>query len=93
MKIIVSQPYIKIIRTICDKKQYSIETEEFLHLYPDKIYTPTNVFQLQHVFDMSFRKINQLQGFLYLHTNQGVFSYNVTQDPFRFIDEYKRLRS
>lgn len=90
MKIIFPQPYIKMIRTIKWNQQYVTETQHFLDLYEDKIITASQQFSLKNVFDISYRSLSLNNGFLYLHTNQGLFSYNVKTNPSLFIDEYKK---
>lgn len=92
MKIIISQPYIKVLRSIENNKQLSIEKEEYLHLCEDKIITDSNVFYLKNVHDISYKILSNSTGFLYLHTNQGVFSFNVFTKAHDFIDTYRNLK-
>lgn len=91
MQIISSQPYIEISREIKDNQQHYIETENYLYLYEDKLITASEQFALKNVFDISYRSLSETYGFLYLHTNKGVFSYTIRENPHHFIKEYKKL--
>ncbi|MDZ5473777.1 hypothetical protein SM124_18830 [Bacillus sp. 31A1R] len=92
MEIILSQPYIKVIRSIEDNQQKSIEVEDYLHLYADQIITDSNVFLLREVHDISYKIFSNSSGFLYLHTNKGVYSFIVYKEPYEFIDMFKELK-
>lgn len=87
MKFIVSQPYIVIKRKIEWNEQKYIETKHQLRLFEDRILSSVNEFHLDHVYDVSYRP-----SFLYLHTNQGVFPYNIKEDPNEFINAFKELK-
>lgn len=89
---ITSQPYIQVLRTIEWNKQYTIEQQQQLDLYEDKIITGDHQFALQDVLDISYRTLSVDSGLLYLHTNQGVFTYNVHSNPNHFIETYKKLK-
>ncbi|MYL33565.1 hypothetical protein GLW05_08140 [Pontibacillus yanchengensis] len=90
--LIKSQPYKKMTRMIKDNQQQYFETEEWIELYDTVISTNTNQFKLEHVHDMSYKPLSDRYGFLYLHTNQGVFSYNVAVSPSDFIEAFKQLK-
>ncbi|RFB18374.1 hypothetical protein DZB84_05545 [Bacillus sp. HNG] len=87
MKFIASHSYIVIQRKIEWNEQKYIETHHQLRLFEDRILSSANEFQLEHVYDVSFRT-----SFLYLHTNQGVFSYLIKEDPIEFIQAFKGLK-
>lgn len=87
MKVIASHPYIVIQRKIEWNEQKYIETHHQLRLFEDRILSTANEFRLDHVYDVSFRT-----SFLYLHTNQGVFSYNIKEEPIQFISAFKALK-
>lgn len=53
----------------------------------------THHFQLEHVLDISYKGFSNGEGHLYLHTNQGVFSFVITKDPTDFMKAYKQLKS
>lgn len=87
MKLIASHPYIKVERRIEWNEQKYIETNHLLRLFSDRVISSTNEFNLEHVYDMSYRNT-----FLYLHTNQGVFSYLIKIDPLPFIQAFKKMK-
>ncbi|MCZ2257885.1 hypothetical protein [Sporosarcina sp. G11-34] len=63
-----------------------------IHLYSETISTAKNTFKLEHVHDMSYKPFSSGAGFFYLHTSQGVFSFEIDSDPNNFIHAYKELR-
>ncbi|MBM7703914.1 hypothetical protein [Metabacillus iocasae] len=91
MSILASQPYIIVTRSIQVTQQRYIETEQHLHLYKDKVVAHEKSFYIQHVFDMSYKPLSNDSGFLYLHTNQGVFPYQVKSSPHSFIETFRKL--
>lgn len=93
MKKVISHPYIIILRHVYDNKQHISEKEEYLHLYEDRVTTSQNVFFLNEIHDMSFKLFSSANGILYLHTNQGVFSYQVCSIPNKFIEAFNSLKS
>lgn len=92
MEIICSLAYITIRREVTYNEQLDIETEHHLYLYKDKIITAAKKIPLKNVFDISYKLVSDGYGFLYLHTNQGVLTYNVKTDPHHFINAYKKYR-
>jgi hypothetical protein len=92
MKVIYSQPYLKIERKITHCQQQHIETVEYIDLYRDKIVTAAQSFQLGDVHDISYKPFSTEKGFLYLHTNQGVFPFFIETVPAPFIDLYKEMK-
>ncbi|MGM0844777.1 MAG: hypothetical protein ACQEUT_07345 [Bacillota bacterium] len=92
MKVIASHPYYVVTRKIESNVQASHESEHELLLNGECIECSRKSFWLKDVFDMSYKSLNKGKGFLYLHTNQGVFSFYVKQDPGLFIQEYKKLQ-
>jgi hypothetical protein len=92
MDILYSQPYIKIERKIIKLEQQQIKSVELMNLYEDKIVTSSNTFLLENVYDVSYREMSGEYGFLYLHTNQGVFPYYIDTAPDPFIDHYRNIR-
>ncbi|WP_246942528.1 hypothetical protein [Bacillus pinisoli] len=90
---IYSQPYIKIERQIIRLEQKQIKRTEFMELYEDKIVTASKTFKLRDVYDVSYREMSDEYGFLYLHTNQGVFPYYVESIPDCFMQHYVNMTS
>ena len=72
--------------------QTTNRTAHCIHLNTDSISTAKNSFKLEHVLDMSYKPFSGGAGLFYLHTNQGVFMFEVDADPTFFIQTYKKLR-
>ncbi|GGG58269.1 hypothetical protein [Paenibacillus radicis (ex Gao et al. 2016)] len=85
------QPYYKIQREISHAEQKTVMEERQMYLYKDRIETKYRMFQIEEIFDLSYKRIGGNQGFLYLHTQQGVFSYMVFENPQTFIGACKAL--
>lgn len=62
-----------------------------LSLYSYKIETETHTFQLEHILDISYKPFSGNSGLLYLHTNQGVFTFLIETNPKEFINAAKNL--
>lgn len=84
--------YISVERIMGWYDQTTKRTMHCIHLYTDSISTSHNTFRLEHVHDMSYKPFSSGAGFFYLHTTQGVFTYEVETDPTNFIRTYKNLR-
>ncbi|WP_170006235.1 hypothetical protein [Bacillus fonticola] len=86
-------PYIKTIKHTEWNHQWFEEKEAHLLMQEGHLYTQTNTFPLENVFDMSYRSLSQGLNLFYLHTNQGVFPFQTKANPDAFIDafhQYKR---
>ncbi|WP_409253992.1 hypothetical protein V1502_08865 [Bacillus sp. SCS-153A] len=93
MQKITSHSYYVVTRKIEHQVQSVEETEHEIRLNTDSIDCSSKSFLMKDVFDVSYKSLNTKQGFLYLHTNQGVYSFLVKQDPHAFIQAYKELQS
>ncbi|MFC7679334.1 hypothetical protein [Paenibacillus sp. GCM10028914] len=91
MEWLAVQPYYKIRREVGSTEQRTIEENRTLYLYNDKIVTQYREFPITDVFDVSYRKMGETGGFLYLHTKLGVYSYTVKDNPASFIKAFKSL--
>ncbi|UNK16467.1 hypothetical protein MNQ98_18390 [Paenibacillus sp. N3/727] len=91
MEWLAVQPYYKIQREVGSTEQVMYEDHRTLYLYRDKIVTHYREFPIVDVFDLSFRQMGDVGGFLYLHTKLGVYSYTVKEDPSGFIEAFKSL--
>lgn len=89
---ICSQPYITVNRKIGMNALEYVETESYLYLYKDKLVAENESFPLSTVLDISYRSMSNSYGFLYLHTNKGVYPYVVKASPAAFIAEYKKVK-
>ncbi|WP_017755274.1 hypothetical protein [Calidifontibacillus oryziterrae] len=93
MKIIHSQPYKTVNRRIEGDQQLFTQMNDQLDLYNDRISTKDKHFLLKDIFDISFKSFSSNEGLLYLHTNQGVYSFSVKENPSSFITSFKSLKS
>lgn len=89
MGLIAQHPYIKVERKVTSIAQYEIEHDRIIYLYNEKVVTQHREFPMEQVMDFSYRAIANEGGILYLHTLQGVFTYNVKSSPEAFITAYK----
>ncbi len=92
MEWITTQSYVEVDRKIEDGEQKSFEIEQSLFLSTEKIVSSGHQFTIEEVYDISFRKLSQTYGWLYLHTNQGVFPFRTKSNPEFFISEFKKLK-
>ncbi len=91
LSLLYKQSFIKVLREVKGIEQKYIEKRYELFLYETKIVTPTKTFPITTVLDVSYRKSTEKYGTLYLHTNQGVFPYNVSSSPEKFIQLLKTI--
>ncbi len=90
--LICSQPFMKTERRIEDNEQFTVETEEYLYLYKDRIVTPTKSFIIKDVMDVTSRSLSAYYTFLYLHTIEGVWTFVVKSSPEQFISHYHKVK-
>ncbi|SHG59896.1 hypothetical protein [Ornithinibacillus halophilus] len=90
MDFIAKQPYVKMERQVSSIQQTDVEDERTLYLYKDRITTKYREFSIDEIMDISFRKLGEYGGILYLHTKQGVFPYTVKTSPQEFINLYRK---
>ena len=87
-----SHIYIKVYRTVRNNAQIIEESEELIEIFEDKIITASERFDLKDILDISFKKISAKNGFLYLHTTSGLYSYVTETNPHKLIKIYKDLK-
>lgn len=68
------------------------KTEHQIILYKDTVITASHQFKLENVLDISYKLFSNNDSLLYLHTNQGVFTYKVSTDPKDFKNEFKKIK-
>lgn len=83
---------MKTERRIEDNQQFTVETEEHLYLYSDRIVTPTKSFTISDVMDVTSKPLSAYYTFLYLHTIEGVWTFVVKSSPEQFISHYHRVK-
>lgn len=49
-------------------------------------------FTLSQVLDISYKPFSSEAGILYLHTNQGVFPFNIHSNPQTFINAFRSFK-
>ncbi|MFC4322845.1 hypothetical protein [Litchfieldia salsa] len=89
---ISKQTYIVMERYIEKNRQINKENREVIYLYENMIKTVNKQFALTNVLDISYKSSSTNFGVLYLHTNQGLFSYQLDSDPTDFIKKYNELK-
>ncbi|MEK4520852.1 MULTISPECIES: hypothetical protein [unclassified Psychrobacillus] len=86
--------YIEVKREIDFYFQMQhIESSFTLQMDGMAIVSAQHQFKFQNVHDISYKPFSYGAGILYLHTNQGVFSYNIKENPAYFIEAFKTLKS
>ena len=83
---------MKTERRIEDNQQFTVETEEHLYLYNDRIVTPTKSFTIKDVMDVTSKPLSSYYTFLYLHTIEGVWTFVVKSSPEQFISHYHQVK-
>lgn len=92
MEALATHFYYKVQREINSIEQKNVEYKRTLYLYEDKLITKHREFPSDTVFDMSYRELKSgEEGTLFIHTNQGVFTYIVKSHPAEFIKAFKEL--
>ncbi|MBK3495893.1 hypothetical protein JFL43_13695 [Viridibacillus sp. YIM B01967] len=89
---ICTMTYHIVERIVGWYEQTTNRTHHRIYLYADAVSTAKNIFKLEHVHDMSYKPFSGGSGLFYLHTNQGVFMFEIDVDPTHFIQMYKRIR-
>lgn len=88
---IADQPYFVTERQVTLEGQFSVAHHHVMSLCENEIVTHVRSFSLHEVYDLSYRKLGNREGILYLHTKQGVFPYQVKSDPAAFMDAFRSL--
>jgi hypothetical protein len=81
-----------VTRKISNNEQLFEENEELIKIYEDKLTTATEHFKLSDILDMSYKNFSGKNGFLYLHTTSGVYSYITSNQPDELIKIYRELK-
>ncbi|MDN4606925.1 hypothetical protein [Sporosarcina highlanderae] len=89
---IASLPYFTVERSIDWFQQKHQQSSNTLLLFEGSIKTKEHTFSLEHVHDVSYRAFSNGTGLFYLHTNRGVFTFEVKTDPNEFIHSYRKLK-
>jgi hypothetical protein len=90
MNILCTQSFIRTSSQIKNNEKKYFEEQLTIHLYENSIVTDSQTFMLKDVYDVSYKPLSATYGFLYLHTNKGVFTFTVKESPRHFIEEVKQ---
>lgn len=83
--------YTVVERFIENFQQQKKEYQYTLALTRTAVYSNSHHFLLDALFDVSFKPLSNGQSFLYLHTNQGLFSFIISSNPENFIQTFKGI--
>lgn len=89
MELLAVQPYVKVDKQIIDAEIIYSEEDRQIYLYHDRLVTKYREFSTRDISDLSFRKMGDEGGLLYVHTNRGIFSYTVLSSPESFIKAFR----
>lgn len=90
-KVLSTIEYTVVKRSIQNFQQQDKAFHYLLSLSKTSLTSSTHHFQLAELFDISYRPYTNGQGFLYLHTIKGVFSFLISTNPANFIATYQKL--
>ncbi len=89
MRLLAVQSYVKVQRQIIDAQIVYKEEDRQIYLYDDRLVTKHREFPTRDISDLSFRKMGDEGGLLYVHTSRGIFSYTVPSSPESFIKAFR----
>jgi len=69
-----------------------ITTHHELTVSPKAVTSAKAEFTLNQVLDISYKPFSSEAGILYLHTNQGVFPFNIHSNPQSFINAFRSFK-
>ena len=92
-QLIHSLSYISVQRVVDRLQQTHLKTYHTICLFQDRITTSSRTFLLKHVFDLSYRPFSGQTGLFYLHTHEGVFTFEIVEEPEHFISLFKQIQS
>ncbi|MFX3673505.1 MAG: hypothetical protein ACE3JQ_03520 [Paenisporosarcina sp.] len=88
----------KIVYTIVEREidfyyqMQKYETHHELIVTPQTVTTAKKEFPIQDVIDFSYKPFSSEAGILYLHTNQGVFPFNIHSNPQALIETFRTFK-
>lgn len=90
--VIETLSYKTVEKSIQWLEQKHHTTNHYISLSSTEISSTNRTFKLNQILDLSYRPFSGNTGLFYLHTIEGIFTYEVDADPEPFISAYKRLR-
>ncbi|WP_153722055.1 hypothetical protein [Sporosarcina cascadiensis] len=91
-QLIQSLSYISIQRVVDRLEQTYHKSFHSISLFQDRITTSHRTFPLKDVFDLSYRPFSGQTGLFYLHTHEGVFTFEIIDEPELFIRHFKTIQ-
>ena len=73
-------------------KMQKIATQHELTITHEVVTTARAEFKLHQIMDVSYKPFSTAAGILYLHTNQGVFPFQIHSNPQTFIETFRSLK-
>lgn len=90
--VIETLSYKTVEKSIHWLEQKHLTKNHQISLSSTEITSTNRTFKLDQILDISYRPFSGNTGLFYLHTIEGVFTYEVDTDPDPFIRAYKKLR-
>jgi len=90
--------HAKIVYTVVRREidyYYKLQKHATYHeltVTPQSVTTEIAEFTLNEVLDVSYKPFSSEAGILYLHTNQGVFPFNIHSNPEVFIETFRSFK-
>lgn len=93
MTILATLRCVEFNQHIYANRKETTEFSFFIQLFSDRLIIKNETIPIRNIFDMSYRKKSDSNaiGFLYIHTNSGVRSLLIKEEPQSFINVYKRI--
>lgn len=92
-EVIHSLSYISIQRIVDRLEQSFQKSFHTIRLFQDCITTAQRTFLLHQVLDVSYRPFSGETGLFYLHTHEGVFAFEIVEEPEEFMIMFKKLQN
>lgn len=89
---LASLPYTTTAREVGSEEIHIIKSEHAIDLYEDVLVTSTGEYPIDNVWDISCKSFSGDAKLLYLHTNQGVRTYEIEGDPEPFLAAFRQVK-
>lgn len=84
----------KVVERYIEKFEQKLKTiTHSITIDAEKIQTANATFHINEVIDVSYKPFSGHKGLLYLHTNQGVITFQIEVSPTEFIETFKSLNA
>ncbi|MDQ0253497.1 hypothetical protein J2S74_000869 [Evansella vedderi] len=94
MEPLAVQQCVEVHQEISPIEKKIVEVTYDMKLYEDKITVKDYMYPITSIFDISYRKKEEdgAMGYIYLHTNKGVRTYYIKEEPSEFVNAYFKLK-